>query len=154
MRIFLTGFMGSGKTTLGAKLASKLSYPFIDLDKKIEEEAGMSIRAYFGLHGENTFRELEKKVLQNAAYPENAVIATGGGAPRCVNERDWMNTNGLTISLSMPPNAIANGLEKGKDEGALIKDLSRHELVEFIATKLEQRNPFYQQAKYILEGSN
>ena len=154
MRIFLTGFMGSGKTTLGAKLASKLSYPFIDLDKKIEEEAGMSIREYFGLYGENTFRELEKKVLQNAAYPENAVIATGGGAPCFFDNMDWMNKNGVTIYLSMSPKALASRLEKGKDERPLIKDLSRDELVDFIASKLEQRNPFYQQAKYILEGSN
>lgn len=154
MRIFLTGFMGSGKTTLGAKLAYKLAYPFIDLDKKIEEEAGMSIREYFQLHGENAFRKLEKKVLQNTEYPGNAVIATGGGAPCFFDNMDWMNKNGITIYLSISPNALASRLEKGKDERPLIKDLNREELVSFITARLEQRNPFYKQAKFILEGAD
>src|SRR5690606_26622914 len=145
MRIFLIGFMGSGKTTLGAKLASKLGYPFIDLDKTIEEQAGMSIREYFQQYGENAFRELEKQVLQNTEYPENAVIATGGGAPCFFDNMDWMNRNGVTIYLSMTPKALANRLEKGKDERPLIKDLSPEGLIQYIASKLQERNTFYKQ---------
>lgn len=146
--------MGSGKTTLGARLASKLSYSFIDLDKKIEEEAGMSIKEYFQRYGENTFRELEKNVLQSAKYPENVVIATGGGAPCFFDNIDWMNKNGITIYLSMQPAVLASRLEKGKEERPLIKDLGRKELVDFIASRLEHRNPFYKKAEYIMEGAD
>ena len=80
-RIFLIGFMGCGKTTLGHKLATRLGYPFFDLDVVLEERAGMSIAEYFSSFGETAFRLAESEVLKTTAYPENAVISTGGGLP-------------------------------------------------------------------------
>ena len=76
--IFLIGFMGSGKTTLGRKLAARMQYEFIDLDHKLEQQVELSIAEYFTLFGEDAFRKLEKDVLRRTPYPENAVISTGG----------------------------------------------------------------------------
>jgi shikimate kinase len=152
MNIFLIGFMGCGKTTLGSKLASKLNFTFIDLDKAIEETTEMTIAEYFEEYGELKFRELESDILQTAEFPENAVIATGGGAPCFYNNMDWMNENGITIYISMSPKALASRLKDGKDVRPLLKDLSEEEMVDFIADKLEARKPYYDKARYVMDG--
>ncbi|OQY05321.1 MAG: hypothetical protein B6I20_01495 [Bacteroidetes bacterium 4572_117] len=81
MLIYLIGFMGSGKTTVGKKLARKLSYNFIDLDAQIELEIGTNITDYFEQFGEEKFRLIEHQVLHNTYKLENTVVSTGGGAP-------------------------------------------------------------------------
>jgi len=151
MRIFLVGFMGSGKTTMGRKLASYLGYQFIDLDKFLEEEAGMSINDFFQLHGETAFREFEKKTLQNGEFDDNTVIATGGGAPCYFDNMEWMNKNGTTVYLMVPPKGLAGRLKHATDR-PLIKGLNEEELLKFITGKLEEREPFYKQARYVVNG--
>ena len=79
--IFLIGFMGCGKTTLGRKLASRLGYEFMDLDHILEVQVGMSIAEYFSSFGEDAFRKLESEVLKQTQYPQHAIISTGGGLP-------------------------------------------------------------------------
>ena len=144
--------MGCGKSTLGKKLASKLNYAFIDLDKIVEEIAEMTIAEYFKEYGELKFRELESDILQSTEFPEQAVIATGGGAPCFYNNMEWMNENGATVYISMSPRALADRLKGSQSERPLIKDLDGEELVDFIAEKLEARKPFYDKAKYIING--
>ena len=99
MKVFLVGFMGSGKTTIGKKLANYLKCDFIDLDKLIEAKVGMSIVEYFELYGESAFSDLEREVLQKTDFPENVIIATGGGAPCFGDNMSWMNENGLVAYL-------------------------------------------------------
>lgn len=152
MKIFLIGFMGCGKTTLGSRLAAKLKYEFIDLDKKLEAGAGMTIGKYFEKHGEEKFRELERNVLQSTSFPENVVISTGGGAPCYFDNIDWMNNNGATIYISMTPKALAARLKKAKNERPLLKDLNDEQLVNFITEKLQERDPYYLKAKYVISG--
>jgi shikimate kinase len=152
MRIFLIGFMGCGKTTFGKKLASALGYPFFDLDHQIEAQVKRSIPEYFAAHGEASFRQLESSVIQESEYPEDSVISTGGGTP-CFNDNmEWMNANGLTIYLEMPPLALARRLEKGKSKRPLLKDLDENALVRFIEDKLSERAAFYSQAKLTIDG--
>ena len=79
--VFLVGFMGCGKTTLGRKLAKHLDYAFIDLDQQLEAKVGMTITEYFAKFGEESFRKLESEVLKTTAYPESAIVSTGGGLP-------------------------------------------------------------------------
>lgn len=79
MRVFLTGFMGSGKTTVGRLLSDRLELPFVDLDREIELRAGMSVREIFEAGGEALFRRLEREALAAAVARPEAVIATGGG---------------------------------------------------------------------------
>jgi len=152
MKIFLIGFMGCGKSTLGRKLATKLGYDFIDLDHQIEMLAGMSVGAYFAVSGESAFRIFESKTLKELNYPDNCVVATGGGAPCYFDNMQWINENGLSVYIEMPPAALAKRLESGKDKRPLLKDMNEEELITFIGHKLEERNPFYQQASKIVNG--
>lgn len=146
--------MGSGKTTIGKKLANYLKYEFVDLDKLIEVKAGMSIVDYFEIHGESAFRELEKEVLQKAHFGENAIIATGGGTPCYDDNMAWMNTHGQVVYLSMPPKALASRLENSKADRPLIRNLKGDELVDFISNKLKEREPFYNQSKFVVSASD
>lgn len=154
MKVFLIGFMGSGKTTIGKKLANYLKYEFIDLDKFIEAKAGMSIVDYFAKHGEEEFRQMERDVLQNTLYPENVIIATGGGAPTYSDNMEWMNENGKVAYLSLPPKALASRLEHSTTDRPLLRNLKGNELVEFISGKLKEREPFYNQSKCVISASD
>lgn len=152
MRIFLIGFMGCGKSTLGRKLATKLGYELIDLDHHLEKIAGSSITAYFAEHGEDSFRRLESETLKTMHYPDNCVISTGGGTPCFYDNMSWMNENGTTVYIQMNAFSLAKRLENGITKRPLLSGLSEEELIRFIAGKLEERNPYYQQAAHVLNG--
>lgn len=154
MKVFLIGFMGSGKTTIGKKLANYLKYNFIDLDKLIESRTGMRIVDYFEQHGEEDFREFERGILQETDFPENVIIATGGGTPCSGDNMVWMNENGLVAYLSLTPKALAGRLEHSKTDRPLIRHLKGDELIDFISTKLKEREEFYNQAKYVVSASD
>lgn len=144
--------MGCGKTTLGKRFASKMDYAFIDLDHQLEVEAGMSVGEFFAEYGEAGFRAFESKVLKNLSYPENCVVATGGGAPCYFDNMDFMNNTGITVYIEMPPLALAKRLENGKHKRPLIKNMNEEELIGFITAKLDERNPFYTRATISVGG--
>ena len=152
MKIFLTGFMGCGKSTIGKKLAAYLRYDFTDLDKLIEKEAGMSIAEYFEKYGEERFRELERDVLQQGTFADNTVVATGGGAPCYHDNMEWMNREGKVISLHLEPKALANRLKHSKTERPLLKGVNEEEMIAFITEKLASREDYYRQAHFIVSG--
>ncbi|ETZ24210.1 shikimate kinase [Pedobacter sp. V48] len=154
MKIFLIGFMGCGKSTLGKKLAAKLGYDFIDLDHVLEDKVGSNIGDYFAANGEDAFRTLESKLLKEHDYPANCVVATGGGAPCYFDNMEWMNDNGVTMYVEMPPIALAKRLEKGKEKRPLIKDMNHEQLIDFIETRLAERNRFYKRAILSVDGIN
>ena len=108
IRIFLTGYMGAGKTTLGKAFARELNIPFIDLDWYIEERFHKSIRELFIERGEASFRELERTMLHEVAEFENVIISTGGGTPCFFDNMEYMNDNGQTVFLDVHP-SIASG---------------------------------------------
>lgn len=154
-KIFLVGFMGSGKSTVGKKLAKLLGYEFVDLDKQIEFKTGLSIQNYLETYGENTFRELERDLLQHTTYAEKIVIATGGGTPCYFDSMDWMNECGITIYISLPVSALVNRLRNAKVERPLIKNiLDDTSLAQFITHKLIDREKFYQKAKFMVSGKD
>ncbi len=152
MKIFLIGFMGSGKTTLGRKLASKMGYEFIDLDHKLEQQVELSIAEYFSFFGEDAFRKLESTVLKKTPYPENVVISTGGGLPCYFDNMDWMKANGKVVYIKLSPKTLADRLESGKEERPLLQDKHGADLITFIQQKLTEREPFYSQANIIADG--
>lgn len=151
MMIFLIGFMGSGKTTLGKKLARVMGYDFVDLDKVVETRAGQSIPDFFAKHGEEAFRALERDCLQTGLPAENTVVATGGGAPCYYDNMEWMNRHGVTVYLMLEPKALASRL-KGSADRPLISGLSGAELLAYIEEKLALREPYYRKAAYWVEG--
>jgi shikimate kinase len=154
MKIFLIGFMGCGKSTLGRKLAARLGYTFIDLDHQLEELAGTTVASYFSVHGEEAFRKLESNTLKAFDYPKNSVIATGGGTPCYFDNIDWMNTNGLTVYIELSATALAKRLENGIEKRPLLKGLTEEALIAFITGKLAERDGFYRRARLIMNGIN
>ncbi len=152
--IFLIGFMGCGKSTLGRKLAAKTGYDFIDLDKMIEGNSGLSIPQFFAHYGEQAFRELERDSLQKIDFRDKTIIATGGGAPCFFDNMAWMNQHGQTVYIKLTPQTLADRLKHGKAERPLISKLNEKELLEFIAEKIKEREPFYLQAQTIANGIN
>lgn len=154
MKIFLIGFMGCGKSTLGRKLALKMGYELVDLDHKLEEHTGCTIATFFATHGEDAFRTMESETLKALAYPKNSIIATGGGSPCYFDNMDWMNANGLTIYIDMSAAALASRLEKGIAKRPLLEGLNEEALVHFIEEKLAGRRRFYEKAKIRISGIN
>jgi shikimate kinase len=150
--LFLVGFMGCGKTTLGRKLANRLGHEFIDLDEVLEAQAGMTIAEYFSTHGEAQFRQLESDVLKQINYPANAIVSTGGGLPCFFNNMDWMNSNGRTFYVKLSPAILADRLENGKANRPVLQNKHGDELIAFIGEKLMERDPFYSQATFIVDG--
>jgi shikimate kinase len=148
MTIFLIGFMGSGKTTIGKKLAAKLRCEFIDLDAAIEQAEGMYVRDIINEKGEPYFREVESKTLQQLDLIEK-VISTGGGTPYYFGNMDWMKTNGITVYIELDEAALFSRLKMTNLENRpLLKGLNDDGLRLFIHTKMEERGPYYYQAQF------
>ncbi len=154
MRIFLTGYMGCGKSTIGRKVAALMGMNFIDLDKYIEERNFKSVPDIFAQEGEKAFREKERLALHEVAQFEDIVIGTGGGAPCFFDNMQQMNEAGITIYLAPDNEILAYRLLKSKTERPLIAGKSREELMAFIASALEKRAPFYEQSKIVIRGIN
>ena len=153
-RIFLIGYMGSGKTTIGKLLAKKLGYSFIDMDHHIEEKQFKTISQIFAEKGEEEFRRLEQNCLHEVADFENIVISTGGGAPCFFDNMDYMNSHGLTIYLKLTVEELAERLELvGISKRPLLAGKSSDELRQFITEGLQKRESFYEKAAYSLSGS-
>jgi len=150
--IFLIGFMGSGKTTLGRKLASRMGYAFMDLDHILEAREGMTIAEYFSRFGEDAFRKLESDVLKQTSYPENAVVSTGGGLPCFFDNMQWMNAHGKTIYIKLAPKILADRLKNERIERPVLNGKHGEELLAFIEEKLAEREKFYNQAAIITDG--
>jgi len=148
MRIFLIGYMGCGKSTLGRRLSKHLGLQFIDMDHYIEERNCKTIPQIFAEDGEAEFRKKERRALEELAEFTDIVIATGGGAPCFFDNIELMNRTGKTIYLNISPNILADRLMKSKTERPLIKGKSRDELVDFIDETLKKRNEFYLQAQF------
>ncbi len=152
MKIFFVGFMGCGKTTWGRKLANRLEYEFVDLDKVFEEQLGMTITQYFEEHSQEEFRALESKILKETNYPENVIVSTGGGLPVFFDNMEWMNANGQTIYIKLTPATLAERLDRGKTTRPLILGKHGDELVAFITEKLAEREGFYEKATHVVNG--
>jgi shikimate kinase len=153
-KIFLIGFMGSGKSTTGKKLASHLNWSFIDLDEKIEIMTGMKIKNIFSEKGETFFRKVESETLHGIVSETNTVISTGGGTPCFGDNMDFMISNGLTIYLTMTPARLQSRLADSSDHRPLLKDIGKEELKEYIARKLSEREKWYSRAEIIVDGFN
>jgi shikimate kinase len=154
MIIFLVGFMGSGKSTVGQRLAGRLGYSFVDMDARLEGEHGMTINEIFEKLGEKAFREMESNLLKEMFTLQDTVISTGGGLPCTGNNMDLINREGVSIYLRMDTEALLNRLSRGKSRRPLIRHLTRQELETFIWEKLREREPVYLRAHHIVSGLN
>lgn len=152
MKIYLLGYMGCGKTTAGKQLAEKLGYSFIDLDDVLEANQGRTISDIFAADGEQAFREIEKETLHSTFNLDDAVIATGGGAPCFFDNVDQMNEHGVTIYVDMTAQELVDRLAGQIEHRPILNGKSNEGLLQFIGEALDKRNPFYRKAKLSVEG--
>jgi shikimate kinase len=153
-KIYLIGFMGSGKSTAGRKLASQLNWSFIDLDEKIQKMEGMKIPDIFSLKGESYFRKLETKALKELKSETDTVISTGGGTPCFGGNMDFMLNSGLTIYIRMTPVNLKKRLEGSIEGRPLLKEIDGKDLQEYINAKLAEREKWYSRAEIIIDSVN
>lgn len=153
MRIFLIGFMGCGKSTLGRALAASLDMTFIDLDTYLEERYFKTIPQIFAEEGEANFRLKERKVLEEVSTFDQVIVATGGGAPCFFDNMELMNNSGFCIFLDVEIDSLVFRLIHAKTERPLIKGKSPEELRHFIEELMQKRRPFYEKARHILKGN-
>lgn len=152
-RIYLVGYMGSGKTTVGQLLAKHYGFTFIDLDSYIENRFLKKINEIFAEHGENKFREIEHKLLCEVSAMENVVVSTGGGAACFYNNMELMNESGVCVYLKLTPEKLAQRLYKARSMRPLIKDKTAEELPGFVTEMLTKREPYYKQASIVVDNN-
>lgn len=147
-KIFLTGFMGSGKTFWGKKMGFKLSMPFYDLDEEIVKSEGMAIVDIFSDKGEDYFRKAEQNMLHTLTGTRGpSIISCGGGTPCYEDNMDFMNKHGVTVWFNVSFDKIISRLLLGRDKRPLIKNMQADELRNYISTTLYKRVPYYSQAQ-------
>lgn len=152
MIIFLVGFMGCGKTSIGRKVASLTGMRFIDMDAEIEKECGMKVSEIFAVHGEDYFRLRERELLEKLEKEGvHAIVSTGGGAPCHGDNMELMNRAGRTVYLKMSPQKLVSRLEYGREKRPKIKGMDNRQLLDYIIKTLPGREVFYNDAKLIID---
>jgi shikimate kinase len=154
MKIFLIGFMGSGKSTIGRHLAEVLGYEFVDTDHFIEIQHDTTVSQIFEQHGESVFRKMEHDALQKLHQHEFSVISTGGGMPCHDNNMDIMLAGGKVVYLKTSPQTLASRILHSRTERPLVKGKTEKELQQYIIEKLTEREPFYNLAHVIVQTEN
>ncbi len=149
--IVLLGYMCAGKTTVGKVLARKLGRTFYDLDWYIEERFHKRVPQIFAESGEEKFRDLERRMLHEAAEFENTVLSCGGGTPCFFDNMDYMNSVADTFYLKGSPEVLMNHIAISRGERPLLKGKSPEELRAFIEQQLAERSPFYEKARHIID---
>ena len=152
VKIFLIGFMGSGKTYWGRKLSEKLGLPFFDLDEQIETHEAKPISQIFAEEGEEYFRLIEKDTLHIITESHDSfIMATGGGTPCYFNNIEFMNKTGTAVWINTPVDLLFERLIKDKAHRPLIKNLNDAQLKSFIIKKFSDRKIYYEQAEMMVE---
>lgn len=156
--IYLTGFMASGKSTIGPILANTIGWNFYDLDKVIEDETRKSIRAIFEEFGEMYFRDLETKTLVQLSNLNNHIIALGGGTVANNENLEIIKSSGYLIYLESSPEETYKRLRFKRDRPALLFDgdeePTKSEFLDKINSLLEKRSMYYNQADFKINTDN
>ncbi len=155
MKIFITGYMGAGKSSAGRKIALRLGFEFIDMDDEFKSVQGVSVSEYLLKKGEELFREKERDLLKEISLRKgDFVISTGGGTPCFFDNMELINRSGISVYLEMHPKSLAVRLEEAKEERPLLNELKGDRLIQKISIHLEERKPFYEKALITVKGEN
>lgn len=145
--IVLTGFMGTGKTTIGRALAKKLQMRLVDIDEEIEKEQKMSINDIFSRHGEPHFRDIETAMIQELSRDNNIIISTGGGAVLRDENMEALKENGIIFCLNATAETILERTGRSQDRPLLKVENPKEKITELLA----YRRPFYERAGIMIE---
>lgn len=148
--IVLIGFMGTGKSTVGVKLAEKLKMKFVDMDREVEKVCGMTIAQLFKKYGEIRFRSEEHLIAQKLSRKKNLVIATGGGVVLNQENINALKSNGILVCLDAEPEVIWSRVSRKKGTRPLLR---RDFQVEDIEKMLNERKDYYALANYRVDTS-
>ena len=151
--VALIGFMGTGKTSTGQVLATKIGFSFVDADKSIEDEYEMSITDIFIRHGESWFRNVEQQMLKRIAARKNTVIATGGGAAVNPTTAQILKDNCTVVCLTATPECIWERTGR-TDDRPLLAQLTDEEKLAKIKSLLKEREPYYAIADYTVDTTD
>ena len=155
MKIYLIGFMGCGKSTIGKRLATRCGFDFVDTDELFSAVHGCSVKDYFDLYSEEKFREEEQKILYQTQQMNNVVISVGGGTPCYQDNMQWILSNGIVVYIQMSANALHSRLANSKTERPLLQTVETRNatsLLETIQNLLSQRKNIYNKAHIIVQG--
>ena len=157
-RVYLTGFMTSGKSTIGPILANVLGWDFYDLDRVIEQDESMAVVDIFKNNGEQYFREKETETLTRLTCNEKAIISLGGGTIANKTNFDLMRESGLIVYLKVSPEVLYNRL-KNKIDRPLFRDLVLEEnpkeaFLDRINDLLAEREKYYCQADIVIDSDS
>ena len=154
--IFLIGYMGCGKTTLGEELARQMGLRYIDLDDFIEDRQGMTITEIFEEMGEGHFRELEGDALRDVAVMPDVIIGCGGGTPCHGDNMALMNRSGVTVWLTTSPERITARLllPDQKAKRPKVASLPDESVLSLVEKELEARTPYYAQAQLQFDSTD
>lgn len=152
MIISLLGYMGSGKSHVSKNLSEKINFKLIDLDHKISEQELMPVSEIFEKKGEIYFRRLEKNILEEIlSSDDDIILSLGGGTPVYYNNMDLINQNSTSFFLRASVKTLTDRVLLQKQTRPLIAKFEDHEIPEFIAKHLFERNPYYSQAHFTID---
>jgi len=154
MKVYLIGYMGSGKSTLGRLLADTLDLPFLDMDDEFELKYKIGIHDFFAKYGEDNFRKLEHNLLIDISLMEDAVVSSGGGTPCFFNNMEIMNNTGTTVYLKSNSETLLKRLETSPRRRPLVQMMNGGLTVEKLSEHLASREKFYSLANIIIPSSN
>lgn len=152
MVVYMIGFMASGKSTLGKRLASTAGWKFYDLDSRIEDMEGRTVADIFSQSGEDYFREVETDALRNMPDDKDMVIACGGGTPCYKDNMDFMNKTGVTVYLKLDVATLGQRLINARKNRPLLSDMGQDELLQYIEGLLAIREKWYRKSQLIVDG--
>jgi len=152
MKIFLVGYMASGKSKVGKELSGLTGLSFVDMDKVFEERYRIGIVDFFDKYGDPAFRQIEHQLLLETEFLDNTIIATGGGTPCSEENIRFIKAHGISIYIRMDIADLADRLKSVKRKRPLLKNVPVEELEQFIRNQLEEREPYYLQADHIIAG--
>ena len=147
--VVLVGMMGAGKTSIGRRLAARLGVPFIDADAEIEQAAGSSIADIFSRHGEEAFRDGERRVISRLLDGPVHVMATGGGAFLDEDTHNLIKNNAISVWLRASLETLAMRLEKSRTPRPLLEN--EGDLRTTLARFIDERHPVYKKAHIVVE---
>ena len=148
MTLYLVGYAGSGKSSLGKRLARRLRLRFVDTDKFVELSEGATVADIFHYGGEEYFRRTERNAVESLySEGENMVVATGGGLPTWGDNMEWLNDHGLTIYLRRSPEQILSRMSAyGREKRPMFRGKSDEEPLAFMRAQMTERENFYAKA--------